>query len=157
VQPCKPARIQDNSHKIERAGFSRGTVYLGALVLQPRRFARLHGLLERGREGRPGRRHSEARTGAVVTYRKHNKPALGPLGDKPGRYGERRAMNETATDKVVTAIETAAGDSAVVASIALQRRTPPDAIRRALTRGGNGGASGPLGMLLDLLASGPQS
>jgi hypothetical protein len=56
-------------------------------------------------------------------------------------------------DKIGTAIETAARDSAVVASIALQHGVPPDTIRHALTRNGNGDASGPLGALLDLLAA----
>lgn len=55
--------------------------------------------------------------------------------------------------KIGTAIETAARDSAVVASIALQHGVSPDTIRHALTRNGNGEASGPLGALLDLLAS----
>ncbi|HUZ32646.1 MAG TPA: hypothetical protein VMV19_11195 [Xanthobacteraceae bacterium] len=55
-------------------------------------------------------------------------------------------------DKIGTAIETAARDSAVVASIALQHGVPPDIIRHALTRNGNGAAGGPLGALLDLLA-----
>jgi hypothetical protein len=59
-------------------------------------------------------------------------------------------------DKIGTAIETAARDSAVVASLALQHGVPPDTIRHALTRNGNGEASGPLGMLLDLLASEPR-
>jgi hypothetical protein len=56
-------------------------------------------------------------------------------------------------DKIGTAIETAARDSAVVASLALQHGVPPDTIRHALSRNGNGDASGPLGALLDLLAS----
>jgi hypothetical protein len=56
-------------------------------------------------------------------------------------------------DKVGTAIETAARDSAVVASLALQHGVPPETIRHALTRNGNGEAGGPLGTLLDLLAS----
>jgi hypothetical protein len=55
-------------------------------------------------------------------------------------------------EKIGTAIETAARDSAVVASLALQHGVPPDTIRHALTRNGNGDASGPLGTLLDLLA-----
>jgi ribonucleoside-diphosphate reductase alpha chain len=54
--------------------------------------------------------------------------------------------------KIGTAIETAARDSAVVASIALQHGVPPDTIRHALTRDRNGNASGPLGTLLDLLS-----
>jgi hypothetical protein len=60
-------------------------------------------------------------------------------------------------DKIGTAIETAARDSAVVASLALQHGVPPDTIRHALTRNGNGEASGPLGMLLDLLAAVPNT
>jgi ribonucleoside-diphosphate reductase alpha chain len=60
-------------------------------------------------------------------------------------------------DKIGTAIETAARDSAVVASLALQHGVPPETIRRALTRNGDGSASGALGTLLDLLASGQTS
>jgi hypothetical protein len=56
-------------------------------------------------------------------------------------------------DKVGTAIETNARDSAVVASLALQHGVSPETIRRALSRNENGAASGPLGTLLDLLAS----
>ena len=37
-------------HKIERAGFSPRTVYFAALIPEPQRFARLHGLLR----GEPG-------------------------------------------------------------------------------------------------------
>jgi ribonucleoside-diphosphate reductase alpha chain len=59
--------------------------------------------------------------------------------------------------KIGTAIETAARDSAVVASLALQHGVPADTIRHALTRNGDGGPSGPLGTLLDMLASeGPE-
>jgi hypothetical protein len=54
-------------------------------------------------------------------------------------------------EKIVAAIKTAARDSAVVASLALQHGVSPDTIRRALTRNGNGEASGPLGTLLDRL------
>ena len=50
-------------------------------------------------------------------------------------------------------LDDAARDSAVVASIALQHGVDPDMLRRALMRNGNGAASGPLGTLLDLLAS----
>ena len=53
-----------------------------------------------------------------------------------------------------TAVETTARDSAVVASLALQHGVPTETIRRAVTRKGNGEASGPLGALLDLLLSG---
>jgi YD repeat-containing protein len=56
-------------------------------------------------------------------------------------------------EKIGTAIETAARDSAVVASLALQHGVPPETIQHALTRNGDGSASGALGTLLDLLAS----
>jgi hypothetical protein len=52
-----------------------------------------------------------------------------------------------------TAIENHARDAAIVASVALQYGTPVDVIRHALTRNGDGSASGALGTLLDLLAS----
>jgi hypothetical protein len=51
-----------------------------------------------------------------------------------------------------TALDHAASDSAVVASIALQHGLDAETLRRALMRKGSGGASGPLGVLLDLLA-----
>ncbi len=56
-------------------------------------------------------------------------------------------------EKGGTAIDTAARDSAVVASIALQHGVGIETIRHALMRNGSGIASGPLGTLLDLLAS----
>jgi ribonucleoside-diphosphate reductase alpha chain len=49
--------------------------------------------------------------------------------------------------------DTAARDSAVVASLALQHGVPLDVIRRALMRDAQGRASGPLGVALDLLAN----
>lgn len=55
-------------------------------------------------------------------------------------------------EKGGTAIDDAARDSAVVASIALQHGVSADTLRRALMRNGGGIASGPLGTLLDLLA-----
>jgi hypothetical protein len=45
------------------------------------------------------------------------------------------------TQKIGTAIETTARDSAVVASLALQHGVPPETIRRTLTRNCNGSAS----------------
>jgi hypothetical protein len=56
-------------------------------------------------------------------------------------------------EKIGTAIETAARDSAIVASLALQHGVPPETIRHALTRSGDGSASDALGTLLDLLVS----
>jgi hypothetical protein len=54
-------------------------------------------------------------------------------------------------EKIGTAIEAAARDSAVVASLALQHGVPPEIIQHALSRNGNDEASGALGTLLDLL------
>jgi hypothetical protein len=48
--------------------------------------------------------------------------------------------------------DTAARDSAVVCSIALQYGVPVETIRRALMRDSAGRPSGPLGVALDLLA-----
>jgi hypothetical protein len=48
--------------------------------------------------------------------------------------------------------DTAARDSAVVASLALQHGCDTDTLRRALLRNEDGTASGPLGAALDLLA-----
>jgi hypothetical protein len=50
--------------------------------------------------------------------------------------------------------DSAAKDSAVVASIALQHGAPLDVMRRALLRDAHGIAASPLGAALDLLASG---
>jgi hypothetical protein len=57
-------------------------------------------------------------------------------------------------EKGGTAISDAARDSAVVASLALQHGVDPDTLRHALMRNGGGEASGPLGVLLDLLSDG---
>jgi hypothetical protein len=55
--------------------------------------------------------------------------------------------------KVGSQADTAAKDSAVVCSIALQFGVPLEVIRRALMRDGQGRPSGPLGVALDLLAA----
>jgi hypothetical protein len=60
-------------------------------------------------------------------------------------------------DRGGTAIDDAARDSAVVASIALQHGVDPGTLRHALMRSGSGAASGPLGVLLDLLAAQDQA
>jgi hypothetical protein len=49
--------------------------------------------------------------------------------------------------------DSAAKDSAVVCSIALQHGVPVDVIRHALLRDAHGVASSPLGVALDLLAA----
>jgi hypothetical protein len=56
--------------------------------------------------------------------------------------------------RVGSAIEAMARDAATVASIALQYGAPPETLRRALTRNTDGTAGGPLGAVLDLMASG---
>ena len=72
-----------------------------------------------------------------------------------GHYGDGRLAEIFLTaEKGGSATDDAARDSAVVASLALQHGVDPDMLRRALMRNGNGVASGPLGTLLDLLASG---
>jgi hypothetical protein len=48
--------------------------------------------------------------------------------------------------------DSAAKDSAVVCSIALQYGVPLDVIRKALMRDARGNASGPLGTILDIIA-----
>ena len=55
--------------------------------------------------------------------------------------------------KVASQADTAARDSAVVASLALQYGTPVETIRHALLRDPQGRASGPLTTALDLIAS----
>jgi hypothetical protein len=65
--------------------------------------------------------------------------------------GSRAVLND---EKPGSPIEAAARDAVVVASRALQHGVPPETIRRARTRNGDGSASGALGPLLDLLAGG---
>ena len=54
--------------------------------------------------------------------------------------------------KTGSAVDTAARDSAIVCSIALQYGADINVIRKALCRDGRGNASGPLGVVLDMLA-----
>ena len=56
------------------------------------------------------------------------------------------------TAKHGTAVDVNARDAAVAASLLLQHGCPVDTLRRALTRNGDGSASGPLAHSLDLLA-----
>ena len=70
-----------------------------------------------------------------------------------GHYQDGRLAEIFLTaEKGGTAIDDAARNSAVVASIALQHGVDADTLRHALMRSSNGVASGPLGTLLDLLA-----
>jgi hypothetical protein len=54
-----------------------------------------------------------------------------------------------------SAIEAMARDAAILTSICLQHGASVEIIRHALTRNSDGSAGGPLGVVLDLLASGP--
>jgi hypothetical protein len=53
--------------------------------------------------------------------------------------------------KTGTAIDVAARDAAITASIAFQHGASPDELRHALTRNSDGSAGGPLAMALDLV------
>jgi hypothetical protein len=68
-----------------------------------------------------------------------------------GRPGEIfLSNNKSGSDS-----DTAARDSAIVCSIALQHGADIETIRRALCRDGRGNANGPLGAALDMLAGQP--
>ena len=54
-----------------------------------------------------------------------------------------------------SAADTAARDSAIVCSIAIQSGVPIDTIRRALLRDPRGKASSPLGVALDMIEAAP--
>jgi hypothetical protein len=54
-----------------------------------------------------------------------------------------------------SAIEAVARDAAILTSICLQHGASMETIRHALTRNSDGSASGPLGVVLDLLALAP--
>ena len=56
------------------------------------------------------------------------------------------------TAKPGTAVDTFARDAAIAVSLSLQHGCSMDTLRRALTRNGDGSASGPLARALDLLA-----
>jgi hypothetical protein len=69
-----------------------------------------------------------------------------------GRFGDGRLAEIFLTNhKAGSHADTAARDSAIVCSLALQHGTDPEVIRRALCRDSNCVASGPLGVALDLI------
>jgi len=71
-----------------------------------------------------------------------------------GRYADGRlAEIFLAARKAGCAADTAARDAAITASIALQFGADAETICRALCRDAAGRASGPLGVVLDLLAA----
>jgi hypothetical protein len=67
-----------------------------------------------------------------------------------GRLGELFLNNH----KSNSSADTAARDSAIVFSIAVQHGADPETIRRALCRDSQGRASGPLGVALDRIIGG---
>ena len=68
-----------------------------------------------------------------------------------GRLGEIFLTNH----KSGSSVDTAARDSAIVTSIALQFGADVEVIRKALCRDARGGANGPLGVARDMLAASP--
>jgi len=72
-----------------------------------------------------------------------------------GRFddGDLAEIFLDASAKSGTAVEAAARDAAVTASIALQFGTPAEVIRGAISRDHLGRAAGPLGAALDIIAS----
>ena len=70
-----------------------------------------------------------------------------------GRFSDGRlAEIFLGNAKVGSHSDSAAKDSAVVASLALQHGVPLESIRKALCRDSHGRASGPLGAALDIIA-----
>jgi hypothetical protein len=96
------------------------------------------------RERLPDRRAAESFEFEVAGL--HYTATIGRFAD--GRIGEIFLSN----CKSSSAADTAARDSAVVCSIALQCGADLDVIRKALCRDAQGRPSGPLGATLDLVA-----
>jgi hypothetical protein len=69
------------------------------------------------------------------------------------RFPDGRAAEVfLSSGKAGTAVETAARDAAVAASIALQHGAPLDVLAHAMTKTDDGGPAGPLGKALELMA-----
>jgi hypothetical protein len=72
-----------------------------------------------------------------------------------GRFADGRLAEVFInSNKTGTAIDVAARDSAIVASLALQHGASTDELRRALSRNRDGTAGGPLAAALDLIEGG---
>jgi hypothetical protein len=102
----------------------------------------------RQREQLPNRRRAETFELKVAGLR--YTATVGRFAD--GRIGEIFLNNH----KSNSAADTAARDSAIVFSIAVQCGADPETIRKALCRDSQGRASGPLGAVLDQLAGSPR-
>jgi hypothetical protein len=98
-----------------------------------------------GRRRLPDRRYSE--TFSIQCGSLPYTCTWSPFDD--GSFGEIFLTNH----KAGTAADTAARDSAIVFSIAVQFGADPETIRRALCRDARGYASGPLGVALDTIAA----
>ena len=99
-----------------------------------------------GRQRLPNRRASETFDFECGNF--HYVATISRFAD--GRLAEIFIGN----GKAGSSLDTAAKDSAIVSSIALQHGVPLDVIRRALLRDARGVASSPLGRALDFLAAG---
>jgi hypothetical protein len=97
------------------------------------------------RERLPARRSSETFSFECGTHR-----FVATVSYFPGT--NRLAEIFLGNGRAGSGVDTAAKDSAIVASICLQHNVPVDTIRRALLRDARGNASSPLGVALDMLA-----
>jgi hypothetical protein len=93
----------------------------------------------------PNRRPAE--TFELTVARLRYTATVGRFAD--GRVGEIFLTNH---NKSNSPADSAARDSAIVFSIAIQSGADVESIRKALCRDGRGSASGPLGAVLDRLA-----
>jgi ribonucleoside-diphosphate reductase alpha chain len=98
------------------------------------------------RERLPNRRASE--TFEIYAFELRFTLSVSKYPD--GRPAEIFTTNHRAT----SAAGIMASDAAIAASLALQFGCPVDVLRRALSRDGNGKATSPLGLALDLIAGG---
>ena len=96
------------------------------------------------RQRLPNRRSAE--TWDLEACGLHFRATVGRYND--GRIGEIFPSNT----RVNSSAGVMASDAAVVASVALQYGVPLDVIRRALMRDSHGRPSGPLGVVIDLIA-----
>ena len=105
----------------------------------------------RSMNGAPKRRRLPNRRGHLVIEFEHGGFAYtAGIGffDADGRQPAEIFLT---TAKRGTVLDTNARDAAIAASLLLQHGCPVDTLRRALTRNGDGSASGPLAHVLDLL------
>jgi hypothetical protein len=102
------------------------------------------------RERLPDRRLSESFDIEITSGRFSRRYRVTTSHFADGRLGKIFISN----NKSGSDSDTAARDSAVVCSIALQYSAPVDVIRKALMRDSQGRPNGPLGTALDAIATG---